>query len=72
MKIIETDNFGGDYPAEHFLGCLSDEDGNFVQRFNAEQAEAVVNVLNYLEGQNAPRYWRVVEDDYKLSPGFQP
>lgn len=72
MKIIETDNFCGDYLAEHFLGIVSEEDGNRALWFNEQEAKQLVDILNERGGENSPRYWRVVPDDYKLSPGFQP
>ncbi len=64
MKIIETDNFGGDYPDEKdvLLG-LSEE--------AAHEIAAVIN-KHKCNHPNAPRYWQVVADDYQLQPGFEP
>ena len=64
MKIIETDNFGRDYPDEKFVN---------LPWMTEDQAIKVASLLNSIfSGNNAPRYWQVVEDDYKLQPGFEP
>ena len=64
MKIIHTDNFGGDYPNEKFVEQLP--------ILRKEALEKICNVINEESGKNNPRYYRVVEDDYKLAPGFTP
>lgn len=64
-KIVQTDNFGGDYPDEKFvegLGALTEE--------AAKEICAAIN-LN-CSGPTRPRWWKVVADDYKLVPGFEP
>lgn len=61
--IVETDNFGGDYPDERFLlgfPILSDE------------AQVVADIINRNAGENSRRYWKVVDPGYKLRPGFEP
>jgi hypothetical protein len=63
MKIVETDNFGGDYPNEKFVNLPS---------MPKEQCKAVADIVNGYTGENSSRYWKVVEDDYKLQPGFEP
>lgn len=64
MKIVNKDNFCGDYPAEWFLP---------VHFRSKERAEKVADILNEEEGgDHAQRYWKVVEDDYVLQPGFEP
>jgi hypothetical protein len=64
MKIVETDNFGGDYPDESFLNIGSIPEG---------AAEEIAEVINkHLCGDGARRFWKVVEDDYVLQPGFEP
>lgn len=70
MKIIETDNFAGDYPDEKFLS-LTDSEGNtrpFVTTPNF--AEGIAAELNVGRAYN--RFYRVVEDNYTLQPGFEP
>lgn len=64
MRIVETDNHGGDYPDESFLALhIPDQQG-------AEEICALIN--KYCSGDGAPRYWKVVENDYQLSPTFEP
>ena len=64
MKIIHTDSFDGDYPNEKFVEQLP--------RLKKEALEKICDVINEESGENSPRYYRVVEDDYKLVPGFTP
>jgi hypothetical protein len=62
MRIVETDNYGGDYPDEKFLN---------LPRMSKEHAKAVCDAIN--KGfTNHHRYWKVVENDYELQPGFEP
>jgi len=64
-KIIQTDNFGGDYPDESFVEGLP--------RFNHEyEAQRIADAINGTVGARHPRYWKVVPDDYTLLPGFEP
>jgi len=38
-----------------------------------EDAKEIAKVLNkHLSGPTAPRFYKVVEDDYELQPGFKP
>ncbi len=65
MRIIDTDNFGGDYPNETFIATgIKDK----------EMAEVMCEALNakYCNHPSASRFYRVVEDDYNLVPGFEP
>ena len=66
MKIVETDNFDGDYPDEKFLNLplLFEKDAQII-------ADAINESFND-EYNNYPRYWKVVPNDYKLLPGFEP
>lgn len=64
MKIVETDNFGGDYPNESFV--------NIPLVYEETDAQAIADAINKAcGGGRAPRYWKVVPDDYKLAPGFE-
>ena len=62
-RVIETDNFGGDYPDETFCGppCRLKWD-----------AQAIANACNAAAGHAASRFWRVVDENYRLQPGFEP
>lgn len=62
MRIVNTDNFGGDYPDERFV----------LWPMRKEHAQAIADILNEAAGPEARRYYQVVEDDYVLVPGFEP
>lgn len=64
MKIIETDNFGRDYPDESFVDLPPmDEDA----------AKKIAEIINaQCSGPHSQRFWDVVHNDYILVPGFQP
>lgn len=62
-RIVETDSFNGDYPDEKFLP---------IPPLNEKDAEIIVNIINDSVGDYNPRYWKVVDLDYKLQPGFEP
>ena len=64
FKIVETDNFGGDYPNEKFLN---------LPPMREEVAKHLVDDINLAcSGEHAPRFWKAVPHDYKLQPGFEP
>lgn len=65
MRIVETDNFGGDYPDERFLD---------LPVLNEHVANQICQLINtdVNNGITHPRYWKVVPMDYVLIPGFQP
>jgi len=65
MRIVETDNFNGDYPNEKFL--------NIPNHISYEQAQNICNTINEAcSSDRAPRWWKVVDNDYKLKIGFEP
>lgn len=64
-RIVETDNFGGDYPDESFVNLP------YMTRERAERVCAAINEA-CCRGPDARRYWIVVENDYILKPGFEP
>jgi hypothetical protein len=63
MKIIDTDNFGGDYPDEKVIA------ENIKEPFASVALEAINEKFS---GNHAPRHYLLVEDDYELAPGFEP
>jgi hypothetical protein len=65
MKIMHTDNFGGDYPDEKFVEGLP-------SGLSREAMQRIANAINQETGLNWPRYYQVVPDDYQLQPGFEP
>jgi len=64
MRIVNTDNFGGDYPDEKFV--------TEIPLLSREAAQKICDILNDSVEDNHPRYWAAVENDYKLWPGFEP
>ena len=70
--VVDTDNFGGDYPNEKYLS-ITDSEGNTRPRlFRREEAEKVVEAINSLAPKNAPRWYKVEPASYQLKPGFEP
>lgn len=63
MRIVEGDNYDGDYPDESFVNLP------LLTKAHAEQVCATINAGF---PNSHPRYWKVVENDYKLKPGFEP
>jgi len=64
-RIVEGDNFGGDYPAEVFVN---------VAPTTKEKAQRIADAINaaFCDHEHARRFWRVVPADYELQPGFEP
>ena len=61
--VIDTDNFGGDYPNETWIiQCWLSERG----------AQEIADVLNRESGENSQRCYKVQQQGYKLQPGFKP
>lgn len=60
-RVVETDNYGGDYPNESFHGPW----------LTAEAAKQVAGIFNN-GSRNASRYFVVKHYTYKLQPGFEP
>jgi hypothetical protein len=62
MRVVDTDNFGRDYPNEKFVsGVLSEVEAN-----------RMADEHNHKMHPSDDRYWIVVPDDYTLVPGFEP
>lgn len=60
-RVVETDNFGSDYPNESFVGPV-------FRSFEA--ATAVAYAINQdASGPTAYRFWKVVEEGYLLNGG---
>ena len=66
MRIVETDNFGRDYPNEKFVTGIPSG--------NKEQMYRISTAINkeFCNQESDARYWKVVPDNYKLEPGFEP
>lgn len=63
MRIVNADNFDSDYPNESFELWVMPRDA-------AKEIAAALN--KHFSGPYSPRYWKVVENDYELKPGFEP
>jgi len=61
MRIVNTDNFGGDYPNETFV----------LWPMSKDKAQRIADILNE-GGAGALRFYKVEENDYELQPGFEP
>jgi hypothetical protein len=59
MKIVETDNHGGDYPMETFVP---------LPLLSLKAAQEIRDVINKhcCPDDSSPRYWKVVIDEYQL------
>jgi hypothetical protein len=66
-SIVETDNFGGDYPDESFV----------IRGLRNSTANTIADLINKdkCPNGNGSRYWKVVKDSsdrpYELQPGFE-
>jgi len=71
VKIVNTDNHGGDYPDEKFLQVGDYPLGFSI--YDKDYADRICAALNsHPAADNFPRFYKVVSDDYKLQPGFEP
>ena len=64
VRIIHTDNFGGDYPNEKFVEELP--------LLTLEHAERIAKAINDGLPDDYPRFYKAVPDDYQLAPAFEP
>lgn len=60
-KIVDTDNFGSDYPNETVIADSI---------VNKDCAEIMAKALN--SDTEHSRYYKVVDESYVLQPGFEP
>jgi len=71
--IVDTDNFGGDYPDENCLTWTNADGRTTRAAFRKDKAEAVAKLFNdQFGGSRSPRFFEVRPSDYKLQPGFEP
>lgn len=68
-RIVDTDNFGGDYPNEKFLAWVDAKGSGLAQApirfFSEDAAKEIVEILNR-GSSHSTRYRKVVPVDYKL------
>lgn len=71
--LVETDNFGGDYPDEKFLSTTDSKGKSVPLLFtNIEKAHYLATTLNGPNAEQRNRWWCVKPRGYVLSPGFEP
>jgi hypothetical protein len=82
--LVNSDNFGGDYSDESFLGAVSEppmslmdlthtkEEAQAQPYADKDAADTVAASLNLALGEGSHRYYKVVSSGYKLQPGFEP
>ena len=61
--VVETDNYGGDYPDEKFIVAGMQNEG---------YAKEIANMHNKETGRDSSRFYKVVKMPYQLQPGFEP
>jgi len=64
FRIVETSNQDEDYPDEKFVEPLP--------AMTKDEAQRVADAINRATGPLHRRFWRVVDNAYKLRPGFEP
>lgn len=70
--VIETDNFDGDYPDEHFIGFIDHEGKSNPLVFDTkEDAQVIANAFNQIRYGNN-RFFIEVEKNRKLYGPFEP
>lgn len=67
FKIINTDNFDGDYPNEKFIENLPP---HLTEAQATRICDAIMEAVRSPEG--SCRFWRIVPEGYVLRPGFSP
>ena len=70
--IVETDNFGGDYPDEAYLSYTDSEGKTKPLLFRREDARRIADAMNADMTVCSRRYWKVAPHEYKLQGGFEP
>ena len=71
--VIETDNYDGDYPNEHFIGFIDHEGNSHPLVFDTkEDAQVIANAFNQIKYGGANRYYMEVEKNRKLYGPFEP
>jgi hypothetical protein len=56
VRIVETDNFGGNYPDEKFLN---------IPPVDLEHAKEIAAAVNAASPSGCSRWWIVAKDDYQ-------
>lgn len=71
--VLETDNFGGDHPNEHFISMTDHEGKSHTLVFNCkEDAQVIANAFNQIKYKGSNRFFMAVEKNRKLLGPFEP
>lgn len=73
--VIDTDNFGGDYPDQHAIAWVDSKGKAFRAHLTQDEAEQIAKVLNdarVVGDPHARRYYRATLFEHELEPGFEP
>lgn len=71
--VVETDNYGGDYPDESFITYTDEKGKTRIFTFDIkDKAQSIATAFNNLTPENSSRFFKVVEKNYKLSGPFEP
>lgn len=71
--VLETDNYNGDYPNEHFVSMIDHEGKSHPLSFDCkEDAQVIANAFNQIGYKGSNRFFKEVEKNYKLSGPFEP
>lgn len=62
-RVVETDKLGGYFPNEKFLNIPPLPETNALK---------IARLINESFLKDYDRYWKVVDEDYVLQPGFEP
>ncbi len=72
-RILETDNYGSDYPNEYFISFIDSEGNSYPLEFNCkEEAQVIANAFNQIRYNGNNRFFKEVEKNYKLTGSFEP
>lgn len=73
FKVIDTDNYDGDYPNEHVISMTDHEGKSHPLTFNTkEDAQVIANAFNQIAYQGRTRFFIVADSTYKLKGPFEP
>lgn len=67
--VVNTDNFGGDYPDEKWVDANNNRHSPV---YTKEEAELIAARLNSDVDNYSSRYFKVEPENYILQPGFEP
>ena len=71
--VIETDNYDGDHPNEHFIGFIDHEGNSHPLVFDTkEDAQVIAKAFNQIGYKGSNRYFVEVEKNRKLLGPFEP